>query len=131
LVSSIRSNEWPFVAVLSTKLVEHHAENDGCSEENTAPIHIDKRWTVIRGKETKEHGDHRISQANHVHNGSEDGSHMPRTPAEIVFDGIIAKSFVEEKCNGNYVGGEERGDIDGHDCVERGRTSNVDESEEE
>jgi hypothetical protein len=56
---------------------------------------------------------------------------MPRTPAEIVFDGIIAKSFVEEKCNGNYVGGEERGDIDGHDCVERGRTSNVDESEEE
>jgi hypothetical protein len=78
-----------------------------------------------------EHGGCCVSKTDNVHKRPKDGTHVPRTPAEIVLFQIISKSFVKEERDSNHVGGEERCHVYGHDSVEGCCAADIDESEEE
>ena len=56
---------------------------------------------------------------------------MPRTPPDVVFDGIIAEAFVEKERNRNHVREKEGCDVDGHDGVEGRGAADVDEGDEQ
>lgn len=43
---------------------------------------------------------------------------MPRAPVDIIFDGVVTKTLVEEERDGDHVGDEEGGYVNGHNRVE-------------
>jgi hypothetical protein len=67
--------------------IKRNAENDRRSKDKAAPVHGD--W-----EEAEEHGDGSIDQTENVDNRADDWTHPPRSPMNIVLDGVVAKAFV-------------------------------------
>jgi hypothetical protein len=117
--------------MLPPNRIKSHTKNNQRSEKKTAPIHRNRSHDLGSREEAEEHRDRRVRKTNEIYKRSEDGTHVPRTPAEVVFDGIVAKAFVQEEGDGDHVGEEEGGDVYGHYGVECCGAADVDEGEEE
>lgn len=126
-----RVNNGPLICLPSPNQIKHHTKYHTPSKDQTTPIHCHRRHHRSSRPETKEQRDSCVDQSNYVDDWPEDRSHVPRAPVYIIFDGIIAKTLVEEERDGNHVGNEEGGYVDGHDRVEGCGRADVYQGEEE
>jgi hypothetical protein len=74
--------------------IKRNAENDRRSKDKAAPVHGDWRGVDRGWEEAEEHGDGSIDQTENVDNRADDWTHPPRSPMNIVLDGVVAKAFV-------------------------------------
>jgi hypothetical protein len=130
LTSPDSVNNRPLISLLSIHHVISNAKEHRGSKKEATPVHGNRSDGRGRWKEAKEKCNYDVPQTDRVCDWSENWPHMPRSPAELVLDWIISKSFVEDEGNGYTVGGHETCYDDADDCVESGGASNIDESEE-
>lgn len=122
-------HNWPLISLLSIHHVIPNAKEHSRSKKEATPVHGYRSNGRRRWKEAKEQCNNNVRQTDRVRNWSENWAHFPRSPAELILDWIISKSFVEDEGDGYAVGSHEACYDDAYDCVESGGASNVDESE--
>jgi hypothetical protein len=123
-------HNWPLISLLSIHHVIPNAKEHSRSKKEATPVHGYRSNGRCRWKEAKEQCNNDVPQTDRIRNWPENWPHFPRSPAKLILDGIISKSFVEDEGDGYAVGSHEACYDDAYDCVESGRASNVDESEE-
>lgn len=74
--------------------VKNHTEDNDTTPDESRPIHSLQGNCRCGWPEREEHGDDRVDQGTDIDNRSQNWTHLPRAPMDIVFDRVVSKTLV-------------------------------------
>jgi len=82
--------------MLSPNHVKDHTEYNCCSEKQTAPVHCHSCDDGSSWPEAEERSNKTVDDPDDIDDRPENWAHMPWTPMDVVFHGVVSKAFVQQ-----------------------------------